>query len=195
MTIPNYSIFSRSARPPELPPLADDQSKTAGFAYEYTGNAEIERRIWGALARFAATRWGFWQSPVLAVAISVAALVFAFDRYPASTLVAIVLVLLAGLARPLRVLWGARRAARAYSLPGEVYGSSFDEFALLWKVPGVLYSIRFAQIGRVFTSNQVFVLALQDSDAVCVLPKELVTVEVIEKLTLITAKSKPPDLA
>jgi YcxB-like protein len=105
------------------------------------------------------------------VVVSVFVLRARWDEYP----IAIVLIIVVAGSVPFREILDIRRVAKTYSLPHATYAASFTDAAFVWQAATGTYEIAWDSVAKIIDRERVFVLTLESSRAIAVLPFELLT--------------------
>jgi hypothetical protein len=174
MTIPSHSLLDRRALKPQYLPVAREVSPESTFDNSYVGSADIEHRVRAALRRYAIRGIRFWQFPVAVFVLFLFQTIAVGPRsetwYPFVTggIAVIIAVVM-----PVVILRGADRAATENARVDETYGSSIDQESLLWKLPDVVFEMKFRDIARIFSYADVVIFRMKGSRAICVMPREI----------------------
>jgi hypothetical protein len=94
------------------------------------------------------------------------------------------IALVAAAIMPIVILAGIPHAARTYAQPDTQYATRYGDSSIVWKSSQGLFEVRYDTIARIFMHDDVVILALKGSRAICVLPAELIP---SEKVNLIRA--------
>jgi hypothetical protein len=188
MTIPTYSLFIGGNSREEYPPLAVRSLHDSAFQKSYEGNSETENRVRRAMIRYAVGRLTFWKLPIAEAVVLIVLLLLNPGHFSGLSLAALIVILI-GIASllPARVLWSASRAASDYAKIGKVYSATFSENELYWRTPDATYEVPLRSINRYRDFDQVVIVGLIRTKAICVLPHELIGKDERQKLRNISA--------
>jgi hypothetical protein len=177
MTFPEYSPLSGRISGEVFPPVASVNNVPQDFDRSYEGSKELQRRIRRALTAFAARTWKFWQTGIYVLCLGAFA-TFAVGRADSSVYIpTLIFVVCFAAGGPITSLRDISKLAKTYANRHAVYAASFGVDSFIWQTATGTYEIRWNSIARSITRDQVTVLALEDSRAICVLPDELLSPE------------------
>jgi hypothetical protein len=182
VTFPEYSPLAGRRTGQVYPPVAPPSSVPPVYERTYRGTDEIEHRIRRALTAFAIRRWKFWQSSAFVVALGLL-VAFTVDRNQWAAFLptfGVALVMAVGLVGV--GILDVGKVSKVYASRHVVYASLFGAESFIWQTATGTYEIRWKSVARVVQRDDVAVLALEDSRAICVLPNELITPDARSRL-------------
>ena len=189
MTFTQYSPLAGRISGEVFPPVAPVNAVPQTFDRSYEGSEDLQRRIRHALTAFAVRTWTFWQIGIYVLCLGVFA-TFAVGRADSSVYIPTLIFMVCFAAGgPITSLRDIRKLAKTYANRHAVYAASFRPDSFVWQTATGTYEIRWDSIVRSITRDQVTVLALEDSRAICVLPEELITEVARDRLATTNQKT------